>query len=78
MFWVLKEPSHPDGSFEYPQHMFWMRNKENRFPMETCSNEHKQQMIFGGIRKLAIWIILLSSGMTYIVHEWTPERKSSM
>ena len=23
-----KEPSHWDGSFEYPQHMFWMRNKE--------------------------------------------------
>ena len=21
------------SSFEYPQHMFWMRNKENRFPM---------------------------------------------
>ena len=21
-----KEPSHWDGSFEYPQHMFWLRN----------------------------------------------------
>ena len=26
MFWVLKEPSHREGSFEYPQHMYWMRN----------------------------------------------------
>ena len=30
-----KEPSHRDGSFEYTQHMFWMRNKENNFPI--CS-----------------------------------------
>ena len=26
-----KEPSHLDGSFEYPQHMFWLRNKKNIF-----------------------------------------------
>ena len=30
-----KEPSHWDGSHEYPQHMFWMRNKENSFPIHT-------------------------------------------
>ena len=23
-----KEPSHQDGSFEYPQHMFWLRKKK--------------------------------------------------
>ena len=23
-----KEPSHWDGSFEFPQHMFWLRNKK--------------------------------------------------
>ena len=23
-----KEPSHRDGSFEYPQHMFWLRTKK--------------------------------------------------
>ena len=34
-FGCLKEPSHRDGSFEYPQHMFWMRNKENNFPIRT-------------------------------------------
>ena len=32
---LSKEPSHLDVSFEYPQHMFWMRNKENRFPIRT-------------------------------------------
>ena len=25
-----KEPSHRNGSFEYPQHMFWLRNKKDR------------------------------------------------
>ena len=30
-----KEPSHRDGSFEDPQHMFWMRNEENSFPIHT-------------------------------------------
>ena len=27
-FGCSKEPSHRDGSFEYPQHMFWLRNKK--------------------------------------------------
>ena len=26
-FGCSKEPSHRDGSYEYPQHMFWLRNK---------------------------------------------------
>ena len=26
-FGCSKEPSHRDGSFEYPQHMFWLRKK---------------------------------------------------
>ena len=30
-----KEQSHRDGSFEYPQHMFWLRNKENNFQLHT-------------------------------------------
>ena len=24
-----------NGSFEHPQHMFWMRNNENSFPIRT-------------------------------------------
>ena len=27
-FGCSKEPSHREGSFEYPQHMFWFRNKK--------------------------------------------------
>ena len=25
---AFKEPFHRDGSFEYPQHTFWLRNKK--------------------------------------------------
>ena len=34
-FGCSKEPSHRDGSFEYPQHMFWMRNKKNNFQLRS-------------------------------------------
>ena len=34
-FGCSKEPSHGDGSFEYPQNMFWLRNKENNFQLHT-------------------------------------------
>ena len=34
-FWCSKEPSHRDGSFEYPQNMFWLRNKKNNFQLCT-------------------------------------------
>ena len=30
-----KEGYYRDGSFEYPQHMFWVRNKENNFLLST-------------------------------------------
>ena len=34
-FGCSKEPSHRDSSFEYPQHMFWLRNKKNNFQLRT-------------------------------------------
>ena len=34
-FGCSKEASHRGSSFEYPHHMFWMRNKENSFPIGT-------------------------------------------
>ena len=36
-FGCSKEPSHRDGSFEYPQHMFWTRNEENSFQYALLS-----------------------------------------
>ena len=32
-FGCAKEPSRGDGSFEYPQHMCWLRNKETNFQL---------------------------------------------
>ena len=34
-FECSKEPSHRDGSIEYPQHMFWLRNKKINFQLRT-------------------------------------------
>ena len=34
-FGCSKEPSLGDGSFEYPKHMFWLRNKKNNFQLHT-------------------------------------------
>ena len=34
-FGCSKEPSYRDGSFEYPQHMFWLRNKKTNFQLRT-------------------------------------------
>ena len=34
-FGFSKELSHRDGSFEYPQHMFWLRNNRNDFQLHT-------------------------------------------
>ena len=31
-----------DGSFEYPQHMFWLRNKKTNFQLRTLT------CIYGG------------------------------
>ena len=31
MFGCSKEPSQWDGSFEYPQHTFWLRNKKVKY-----------------------------------------------
>ena len=34
-FGCPKEPSHRDSSFEYSQHMFWLRNKKYNFLLHT-------------------------------------------
>ena len=36
-FGCSQEPSHWDGSFEYPQHMFWLRNKKINFSVHTLN-----------------------------------------
>ena len=36
-FGCSKEPSHLDGSLEYPQHMFWLRNKIIKFSLHSLN-----------------------------------------
>ena len=36
-FGCSKELSHCDGSFECPQHMFWLRNKKIKFSLHTLN-----------------------------------------
>ena len=36
-FGCLKELSHSDGSFEYPQQMYWLRNKKINFLVHTLN-----------------------------------------
>ena len=36
-FGCSNEPSQWDGSFEYPQHMFWLRNKKVNFLVRTLN-----------------------------------------
>ena len=47
---MLKEPSHWNGSFEYPQHMFWLRNKKILFSYTLISGGLTQdRMLFDNI-----------------------------
>ena len=62
-----KEPSHRGSSFEYPQHMFWMKNKENSFQIHTLtwrpghnremtsSNPIKYIFLHGNSLREAVW-----------------------
>ena len=64
-FGCSKEPSHWDGSFEYPQHMFWLRNKKKIFLITHCYLEAWKLWYF--CKQLALastecdpWITVLS------------------
>ena len=47
-FVFIEEPSHRDNSFEYPQHMFWLRNKKNNFQLHTLiwGSDHGSSQLF--------------------------------
>ena len=45
-FGCSKEPSHQDGSFEYPQHMFWWRNKKINFYTQMILSGHDDMIFF--------------------------------
>ena len=58
-FWCSKETSHRDGSFEYPQYMFWLRNKKNNFQLHSLIGGHvyvsqMMQFLFHDVISLAV------------------------
>ena len=61
-----KEPSHRDGSFEYPLHMFWLRNKKKKIFYTLLSGTlHivcKRGFLLLKTRTLGSWIANLSPG----------------
>ena len=70
-----KEPSHCDGSFEYPQHMFWLRNKKISLQfmpsfIEACFDE---RLIFVSPAKRGRHIgIMTLSAYAMASHYWFP------
>ena len=50
-----KEPSHRDGSYECPQHMFWLRNKKNSVKLRTlylgAYNKNASSYLEASLRK---------------------------
>ena len=46
-FVCSKEPSHGDGSFEYPQQMFWLRKKKINFSYALLSGGLKSLINIG-------------------------------
>ena len=58
-----KEPSHRDGSFEYPQYMFWFRNKKTNIQLSALiwGPETIQQIFSAASEKIrAHYIVYLS------------------
>ena len=57
-FGCSKESSHWDRSFEYPQHMFWLRNKKNNFQIRTLIWRHELFYLIFQLRSFnkRIWL----------------------
>ena len=49
-FRCSKEPSHLDGSFEYPQHMFGGEMKKKVFQYAACSDMWSSQFFFSMLK----------------------------
>ena len=60
-FGCSKEPSHQDGSFEYPHNILWLKNKKNNFQLHTliwgsgkCSLTNPSSFLFPFSTKLLV------------------------
>ena len=65
-FGCSKEPSQWDGSFEYQQHMFWLRNKKTNFWLHTLiwrpESEHSNQT-----RRMPRLILVFAHFVVFVV-----------
>ena len=65
------ELSHGEGSFEYPQHMFWLRNKENNFQLRTLiwgpGPCQRHQVLFGQILQRRNKV---NAACRYMLYNW--------
>ena len=55
-FGCSKELSHSDGSSEYPQRMFWLRNKEINFLLGTL-NHIQYELLISSMSSVVISIL---------------------
>ena len=69
-FGCSKELSHSDGSSEYPQHMFWMRNKEINFLLGTLN--HIQYELISSTSSVVISILTHSLLVAIFVNIFLP------
>ena len=68
-FVCSKEPSHRDGSFKYPQHMFWLRNKKINFILHRDGSfEYPQHMFWLRNKKINFSYALLSGGLKSFIN----------
>ena len=72
-FGCSKELSHLDGSFEYPQHMFWLRDKKNIFLLHSLIwgpgvLKRTVSYVVGPQKNCLIEMVLLST-TTYVLVE---------
>ena len=58
-FECSQELSHRDGSFEYQQHMFWLRNKKYNFQLRTLILGPAMLCILRGFKNAPFYILCL-------------------
>ena len=67
-FGCSKEPSHCDSSFEYPQHMFWLRNKKVKFSLRTLKTKVLIQLMIIP-SKLTMDVLLSAEESILVINE---------
>ena len=73
-FGCSKNLSHVDGSFEYQQHMFWLRNKKNVFKYTLLSEafiKSNPYLVVSQILKYSITTMNMHQYVWILEHAFT-------